>query len=285
MRLVWDSATDGHWVDNNDEVEDGTTLRVRMQEMPFLRDSKPTQLTDTFHVDDADLDAHRPGYRILGDKARETVRNARQEMIDRTTSAWRMDDARRRKADPDDEDDDDDDEDQQDARSRDARKFARPSQEGSHAGRHQAANQDARLGATGSSLLDIRRPALEARAAYVRDLQTAWRRPATQVTPDPIRRTYEPKRAIGPRSAKPQLAPRDGAQPDLGGRPEDMEEFYRKRDLALSEAWKTPTGRMTPQTARTAPGPAGFIEATASGDPAARAAAIERQGERWRGGR
>jgi hypothetical protein len=64
-----------------------------------------------------------------------------------------------------------------------------------------------------------------------------------------------------------------------------MEEFYRKRDLALSEAWKTPIGRMVPQTALTAAGPSGFVEATASGDPKARATTIERQGERWRGGR
>jgi hypothetical protein len=106
-RLVWDSARDGHWVDDNDEIKPGQSVRVRMQDMPFLRDSKRTTLTDTFKIDDASLDQFRPGYRLLGDKARETVRNARQEMIDRATNAWRMD-ARKRKPEPDEPDEDDD---------------------------------------------------------------------------------------------------------------------------------------------------------------------------------
>jgi hypothetical protein len=263
MRIKWLDAkkTDGRWVGDDEEViPDGGRVHVPL----MLCDSR-RNLTDTFAVD-GDFAQHRPGFRLIGDQAvRDSVRSARDTYVRDLQSAWKMD--RKRKPPDDDEDDDDDDNGNgaADARRREANN---PHQGQATQGSHDRLDGDRRLRD------DIRRPALEARAEYVRDLQTAWKRPA-----DPIARTYEPHRPFAPRSA------RDAAQPDMGGRPpKDMEEFYRKRDLALSEAWKTPIGRMVPQTALTAAGPSGFVEATASGDPKARAAAIEAEGERTRGG-
>jgi hypothetical protein len=90
----------------------------------------------------------------------------------------------------------------------------------------------------------------------------------------------------------------------MGTRPEDLMRMRRhlrtdpdddaqaRRDRAyqdyttrLSEAWKNPPGVMRPQPAKVALGPTGFVEAVTSADPAARAAAIERQGEAWRYGK
>jgi hypothetical protein len=60
---------------------------------------------------------------------------------------------------------------------------------------------------------------------------------------------------------------------------------YRDYTTALPEAWKNPPGVMRPQPASVALGPTGFVEAVTSADPAALAAAIERQGEAWRHGK
>jgi hypothetical protein len=49
------------------------------------------------------MDAHRPGYVELSDEQIAKRQDARQEMIDRATSAWRMD-AKRKKPPPDDDD-------------------------------------------------------------------------------------------------------------------------------------------------------------------------------------
>jgi hypothetical protein len=61
---------------------------------------------------------------------------------------------------------------------------------------------------------------------------------------DPIARTYGPHRPFVPRST------RDAAQPDLGGRPEDIQ---ARRDASytdqLSNAWKSPVGRCDPNRA------------------------------------
>jgi hypothetical protein len=58
----------------DDELQDGESTRV--------------YVCDTFRVADADLADHRPGFRYATDAARAAVRDARQEMIDKATSAW-----------------------------------------------------------------------------------------------------------------------------------------------------------------------------------------------------
>jgi hypothetical protein len=79
-----------YYVDEDDVpdiIPPGSTLRVPLR----LHDARARRLTD-----------HQPGYRV-GDAAdRRAVRVARQDMIDRATSAWRTD-ARRKKPDDDDE--------------------------------------------------------------------------------------------------------------------------------------------------------------------------------------
>jgi hypothetical protein len=184
MRIKWLDAekTDGRWVGDDDVIEDGGRVHIPM----MLFDSNRTRLVDTFQLDGASLDQFRPGYRLLGDKARETVRNARQDMIDRATNAWRMDARKRKPPEPDEDDDDDEDQDEADARKKDARGFARRSPEGSRSGgpdqennSHQgpqAQGSHDRLDGRRDRRDDLRRGALEARAAYVRDLQTAWKR-------------------------------------------------------------------------------------------------------------
>jgi hypothetical protein len=251
MRIKWLDAkkTDGRWVGDDDEViPDGGRVHVPL----MLCDSR-RNLTDTFAVD-GDLAQHRPGFRLIGDQAtRDSVRSARDTYVRDLQSAWKMD-GRKRKPDPDDPDEDNEngDDDEQDARAKDARRLARRSQEGSRSGGpNQENNSHQGQASQGSHDRfdgerhghdDIRRGALEARAAYVRDLQTAWKRPA-----DPIARTYEPHRPFVPRSA------RDAAQPDLGTRPEEIQ---ARRDAAwksytdqLSNAWKSPVGRLDPNRA------------------------------------
>jgi hypothetical protein len=256
-RLVWDSATDGHWVDDNDEIEDGKTIRVRMAEMPFLRDSKRTHLTDTFRVDGIDLNLHRPGHRLIADLAtRGSVSSARQEMIDRACNGWKD---LRHAGSP-----------RTDAVQTDAHRNARPSQENPHQ-RPQAEGQDARLDGQRHRLDDIRRPSTDAWAAYVRDLQTAWKkRPA-----DPIARTYEPHRPFVPRSA------RDATPDELQAR---KDKAYSDYCSELSNAWRSPAGQRKPQWATVGVGPSSFIEAMEPADPTERAAAIEKQNEAWKGG-
>jgi hypothetical protein len=90
MRLVWDSATDGHWANDDDEViPDGGRVHVPL----WLVDGKRTRL-DTFKVDDAALDAHRPGYRALNDAQRAAARSARDKWIADMSSAWKRPPAR-----------------------------------------------------------------------------------------------------------------------------------------------------------------------------------------------
>jgi hypothetical protein len=258
-RIVWDSATDGHWVDDNDEIEDGKTIRVPMATMPFLRDSKRTQLTDTFRVDGVDLDLHRPGHRLLDAPSRAAVSNARQEMIDRACNGWKD---LRHAGSP-----------RTDAVQTDAHRNARPSQENSH---QRPAHQgyDAGLGGERFRLDDIRRPSLEARADYVRRLQDAWRSPATTLLPLPETRTGLPR-------ANERHSVRDVTPAEHQAR---RDKAYQSYCTELSNAWRSPAGQVRPQPALTAVGPSGFVEATASGDPAARAAAIEKLGEQTRGG-
>jgi hypothetical protein len=244
MRLVWDSnGRDGRFVEDDYVARDGETIRTPM----YLMDSKPrdrVQLVDTFQLDGASLDQFRPGYRTIGDCAPHS--SARDTYVRDLQSAWKMD-ARKRKPPEPDEPDNDDDQDEQDARQKDARGFARRSPEGSRSGGSnqeknphqgpQAQGYDARLDGERRRLDDIRKPSLEARADYVRRLQDDWRRPAT-LLPSQFpkeRTTNAPRRNAG-------LSTRDGGEPS-------MDEFYRKRDQALSEAWKSPLGRCDPNRA------------------------------------
>jgi hypothetical protein len=237
-RIKWDrNGRDGKWVDGPDRVlDEGETLRVPL----FLQDSKRTQLRDTFRLDDAGLDHFRPGYRMLGDKARETVRNARQEMIDNATNAWRMD-GRKRKPPDDDEDEDNYDEDENGTGDRHPKKA-------DDAGCYQAADRDARQYGSDRLRDDIRRRSIEARAAWIRALGDAWKRPGGyQPTPDPFQRTYGQKRPIEPRSVS------NGGRPMADATPDDIQ---ARRDAAwnsykdqLSNAWRSPAGRADPNRA------------------------------------
>jgi hypothetical protein len=96
---------DGRYIDDY-VVEDGGEVRVPA----YLADGWRGDLVRSFGATDT-LDAHRPGFRLPTKFARDVVRTARQEMIDRARSGWLMDKRR-----PPDDDDDDDDEDVADAR-------------------------------------------------------------------------------------------------------------------------------------------------------------------------
>jgi hypothetical protein len=76
---------DGRWIDDY-VVEDGGEVRVPA----YLADGWRGDLVRRFGATDT-LDAHRPGYRLPSNLARDVVREARQEMIDRATSGWLMD--------------------------------------------------------------------------------------------------------------------------------------------------------------------------------------------------
>jgi hypothetical protein len=115
VKIKWRNQHDGYLVENDGDVaKDGETVHTRM----MMFDS---------------MSGRRPGYATLTDEMIAKRQEARQGMIDRATSAWRMD-AKRKPPDDDEDPDNDDDQDEQDARSRDARRFARRSQEGSRSG-------------------------------------------------------------------------------------------------------------------------------------------------------
>jgi hypothetical protein len=74
-------------------------------------------------------------------------------------------------------------------------------------------------------------------------------------------------------------------------RTESNESAQARRDAAYAEyrsnlehAWRNPPGVTPPQPAHIAPGPQGTVEAVGKADPRARAAAIEREAEKWRHG-
>ena len=73
--------------------EDGRERFVRNEAARDARTRKAKPPDDDDDGDDGDntIDAadHRPGFRHATDAVRAAVRDARQEMIDRTTSAWR----------------------------------------------------------------------------------------------------------------------------------------------------------------------------------------------------
>ena len=207
---------DGYQFDDDEQVEDGRTVRTPM----MLMDGRNGRvfLSDTVRFDEN----HQPHFVRAADEtdARAAARDAREEMIDRATSAWRNPlDAHRKAA--------------ATAQKQANMRFSAT-----------AENADP------SRISDARDARAVANASYdamCARLQDAWRTPG-----------------------------RDFAQPDMGTRPEDLalmrrhlrtepdDDAQARRDAAwaqyrdqLGNAWKI--------------------------DPRA-ATAIERQGERWRGG-
>jgi hypothetical protein len=278
-RIVWDSATDGHWAPDS-VAKDGETVRTPM--MLFDSNKPRVNLTDTYALDGVDLDQFRPGFRTIGDAAtRDLGRNARDAYVRDLQSAWKMD-ARKRKPDPEPDEPDEDengDDDEQDARKKDARGFARPSQENPHQSSQAQGSHD-RLGGQRHRIDDIRRPSIQARQEMIRSLQDAWKRPGGyQATPDPKERTTNaPRRNAG-------LSTRDGGQPMADVTPSELQarkdKAYSDYCTSLSNAWKSPAGQVRPQSALVGPGTESHIEAAS--DPTQRAEAIERAVERTRG--
>jgi hypothetical protein len=178
----------------------------------------------------------RPGFATLDAEQVAARRSARQEMIDRSVTAWRMD--ARKKPPKDDPDDPDGDE----------------------------------IEHEWEPEFDARAARKAARDGYIARLTDAWRSPV------------------------------DAAQPDLGTPPDELmrrhlksdpdddvaarkERAYQDYTTSLSNAWRNPPGVLPQQSSLVGPGTAGMIRAVSSPDPAARAEAIERLGEKTRGGR
>jgi hypothetical protein len=229
--------------------EDGEEVHVDV----LLADAIRHRDRRLWNLSDAELACHRPGYRSMADVAsnstvRDAVRSARSardRWLADLRDAWRGD-ARRKK--PPDDDDDDDDE---------------------NGGDDDDENNDRRS----KSASDARMAAYD---AYVARISSAWRMPPNKGTTVPFFRD----------EAQPDL----GSPPDVmkrhlrGDEPPDREKMYAQRNADLENAWRNPPGVMTPQPALVGPGPSGLLAAASSADPRARAAAIEREGEKWRGG-
>jgi hypothetical protein len=87
---------DGRWIDDY-EVDDGGEVSVNV----MTCDAKPRWVRPLSDAEAVLLDGHRPGYRVADqvadrqrvhvDIARDGARAAREEMIDRARSGWRMD--------------------------------------------------------------------------------------------------------------------------------------------------------------------------------------------------
>jgi hypothetical protein len=144
--------------------------------------SVPVFMLDGFRADlvrhfaaDASLAGHRPGW--AGPLSADQI-EARRSMIARAVSDWKMD--KRRKPPPDDDDDEN--------------------------------GERSDFGASMGDISSIRRPAIEARDAYVAALGSNWRTGPAVASPAPERL---------PRANATRL--RDDAQPDLGARPEELQ--------------------------------------------------------------
>jgi hypothetical protein len=205
---------DGRWIEEEYVVEDQGEVRVPI----MLADGPPRKWPGWVSpLTDAEvklLDQHKSGFRTadqLSDRqlkagaeiAAAGVMGARDAWIEQMSDAWKLD-ARKRKSDPD-EDDPDDPDSNEDDRSRDSR-----------------------------ALADVRAPAIEARARWVRGLQDAWKKPAPSLaTPSP-QLTHD--RSLGPHGP----AIRDA----VAGKPEppDKEAMYAQRCRDLENAWRSPAG-------------------------------------------
>jgi hypothetical protein len=165
-----------------------------------------------------------------------------------------------------------------------------------------------------ASLRDARARARGARNEMIERASNAWRTPGTRYVETPRPTSVADANAMR-RSAYQQYCRRisdawrnpvgvnlhrDGAEPDQGTRfhrvsPEEFaaahnnrrtesaEDLRRaalaERDQALQNAWKTPTGQLYPTRANPS-----WRNPTGQGDPR-RATEIERQRQRWHGGR
>jgi hypothetical protein len=192
----------------------------------------------------------RPGYAQLTDEQVAQRRAPRDRYIRDLNSAWRMD----RK--PPDDSDDDPDDDPDDDNNDNGRGGARPRRRNS---------EDAQVAA--------RKAATLAYDQMVKRAENAWRRPV-----GPVRDNGDPDMSS---SAETMPHLRIENADDVQAKRDRIYQDYTTR---LSEAWKNPPGVMRPQGALTAAGPTGFINATSSPDPTARAAAIAKQGANWRHG-
>jgi len=186
--------------------------------------------------------------------ARRKAQNVRARWVRSLTDSWKMppgqpvSDARRKR-------DDDDDDDAADGRRRPLRGAA-----------------------------DARAISNTAYRRMVAGLQDAWRTPSRD-------------------AALPHEDPAAAMRAHLGGGDDDDDENdngngngnndnpQARRDSAwnsykasLGNAWRGPQGIAQPQPTKAGAGPSGFIAAAESPDPAARARAIEREGEKWRQG-
>jgi hypothetical protein len=167
----------------------------------YLADGYRRDLVQSFGAV-PDLSLHQSGYRVADQATRDKVRVARQEMIDRARSGWRMDKRRP----PDDDDDDDDDED-------DLR----------------------REGTDSRSLADIRAPAIKAREAWVRSLSDAWRSPVATLPAYPETRIHGlPKPGARP-FARDVTAAGPGKAATLP--PSEADDPQERRDAAWNR-WK-----------------------------------------------
>jgi hypothetical protein len=187
----------------------------------------------------------RPGYGVLDDEQIASRREARQEMIDRSTSAW---DARKKRP-PDPDEDDDDDDDANDARAGARGAYAGYVQRLRDAWRHPPAR-------------DFAQPDQGTRPE---DLALVRGRPLPHDDPGAALRSHL---STGPGSDQPA----EGAQAR-------KDRAYSDYTRELSEAWKSPRHATQPAPAILGIGPA--HKAT---DPDA-ATAIERERERTHGGR
>jgi hypothetical protein len=213
---------DGYYLDP--EIADGDSVKVPA----LLMDGRPKKgwVSPLSDREVKLLDQHRCGYRTadqLSDHQRRAgaeiaaagVMGARDAWIEQMTDAWRgVSGAKldaRRKPPPDDDDDDD----EEDERAGDSR-----------------------------SLADIRRPAIESRARWVRGLQDAWKTPAPIAAPSPKLTHGLPTSSHG-RPIRDVTAAGPGKAATLP--PNEADDPQARRDAAwaeysnsLSQAWKNP---------------------------------------------
>jgi hypothetical protein len=234
-----------HDLDDEDdyEVRDGEAVRVPM----YLCDSLQRAIAGVDLLAD-----HQPGFRLTSDEERAVVNDARQEMIDRATSAWRTKRRRRR-------DDDEDDDDELDRRRR-------------------------RRSDDASSIADARRAAYETYCVKLRD---AWKRPMDAAEPD----NSSPPEVMRRHLRGDESAYEASAMLRHHLRVDPDDNAQARRDLAWSDyktrlagAWRRSPGVARAEPSIVGAGPRSMtVERVGKTDPG-RASEIERQGEQWRHG-
>jgi hypothetical protein len=190
---------DGHYPDHI--AQDGEEIHHPL----YLADGYRRDLVQSFGAV-PDLSLHQSGYRVADQATRDSVSSARNEMIARAESGWRLD---KRREPPDGGDDDDNDNGDDEDRLR----------------------REDRRSADGRSLADIRAGAIKAREAWVRSLSDAWRTPAATLPAYPETRTHgRPGPDAGYPTRDAAAGPGPAATLSAGGVPDDPQ---KRRD----EAW------------------------------------------------